>query len=168
MHTRRGTRIEHLGRTQCALNGGDGRVSRFVLPDSDHRPAGATKLSVRLNVTTHVPLQLAVPVHLVSAWHPDVVWAPMPKATVEENRDFPPGKHHIRANESIARRDPHVLPEASSATMQRGPHSAFQRRVHGSVRPHGSRGRDTRCWRRWWHNARRGWVSLDLGGGIAG
>jgi hypothetical protein len=70
-------------------------LADLMFPDPDDRPAGGSQPAVRVSVTLDVPLDLAAPPRRIVPRPGDVVRASMPEASVDEDGDFQPSKHHV-------------------------------------------------------------------------
>ena len=117
-----------------ADSGGDsGRA--IVLPRSYYQPPGVCQVCVRICIPTTIGVDLVLPELGIRLWPRRVEWAPVPKATVDEDRNPGPPKHDVRAARR-ARQRLSINGVSKTACMEKTSNAEFGRRVTPKGRLH--------------------------------
>lgn len=139
-----GARVIGEAITPQGLNaiGNDHRI--LVLPGSHHQPAGLTERYIVAPVTGNVGSKLGAPPIGVRLWSHCVLWASVPEAAVNEDRDLRPSQCDIGATRKVPQVD--AVPEPSA--VQLAAESQFRPGIPSSETGHEAANRRARCrWR---------------------
>ena len=113
----------------------------LVLPGSDHQPAGLTERHIVAPVTGDVGFKLRAPPIGVRFWSYCVLWASVPEAAVNKDRDLRPSQCDVGPTRKIPYVD--AVPEASA--VQLAAKSQFRPSIPSSEAGHEATNRRARC-----------------------
>lgn len=89
----------------------------LVLPDPDDQPSSRCEALVGVAITEPIGLDFLAPIALVRLWPSRVLRAPVPEASIHEDRDVRGTEDYVRTATSI-REDRAVHTEAQSSSVQ--------------------------------------------------
>jgi len=95
-----------------------GTPSRHVLEESKHLPASDLKELILLLVASHIFGQLRRPIAAIRLWNLTMIWAAVPKASVDEDGQFQTGEDNIWPNAATTKSERQILTESEAASLQ--------------------------------------------------
>lgn len=93
-------------------------LERFVFPKPHNLPTSIAKRGRSSRIAVHCAPELRSPVPVVNGGLPAMFWANMPKATVDEDRDFSCGEDNVGPDLQVAKVEPEVLAIAVAKAVE--------------------------------------------------
>jgi hypothetical protein len=136
-----------------SLHCGRDAIGRFrnilMLPDSDRNPTCGGESRIRVSIPSSILDDLRFPVRCMGLGRREMNWAPVPKATIEEDGDAATRKDEIRRSRYL-RKGSTGHPESQAETMHRRAQHEFRDSVTTATVLHGATYGLRRCPRALW------------------